>query len=91
MTTKGEHTMKQYELRKVDTKKIYFVGSPIQCLQALAEITARESLPISYVYDLKSDYMTHDADIVKVPNKVNEKKANEILSDLHCDYFITKR
>jgi hypothetical protein len=83
--------MKQYELRKVNTKKIYFVGSPIQLLASACRDNRKRSLPISYVYNPKSDYMTYDADIVKVPNKVNEKKANEILSDLHSDYFITER
>jgi len=83
--------MKQYELRKVNTKKIYFVGSPIQCLRALAEITARESLPISYVYNPKSDYMEYGEDRVSVPDVVTERIANIILDDLHSDYFITKR
>lgn len=83
--------MKQYELRKVNTKKIYFVGSPIQCLRALAEITARESLPISYVYSPKSDYMEYGEDRVSVPDVVTERIANIILDDLHSDYFITKR
>lgn len=63
----------------------------LECLIAIAHITAHECLPIEYVYSPKCDYMDYDGDAVNVPEEVTKDTANSILTDLHCDFYIKER
>lgn len=86
--------MKTFELRKRITggeSVFVFNGVAESVFNAIVNDSARSNPCINLVYDVEGDYLDYDGDIAYIKKPYEElikEDINNILSELHCDYFV---